>query len=474
MSLANMTVGTDIKVERRKALGSDVILTLGPTDFDNPDIFAQTLHNVPIYDVHVRQRYTKEGVIDEEVDENQLAVICQNTQKRIEQKEYPLVFLGHTDDDGKEIDQPPVAGFITEVRLGRYNKRGMMYADIAIRKKYDDSASEFPRRSVEIIRKLSPDGYIDSLALLKRMPERPMGVVCRNKATEDVERYEIGVPTNEGSLMGPEDIRQAIKEVMPELIKGVVMAMTELFQNLAEQPVDELADDVLEDEGMPPEEVPGEGEESSLEDEGVPPEEEGGNDEMMEGLPPEEEASDEDGEDYGSEPDDEDEDEPQQYRKTPLMPTKSTKGTSKPKVSTRKPQVADAHNREILERLTRVERFQSQDARRVALTNLREVERCDLDVEKLVERCSAMSDEDFNNKLAEIRENYRKLPDTEEFIDTADLGHHSIKRQDASPERIQKDDIPEMYEFAQKNKITDAQEAIMAFREYKKSKTKSA
>ncbi|AGA26037.1 hypothetical protein Sinac_1659 [Singulisphaera acidiphila DSM 18658] len=101
-----------------------------------------------------------------------------------------MVFIGHSDPKLPEIEQPPLAGFMRNYRMGVYGDgKPVILADLYIKREFQDLVSEFPRRSVEIFRKTTPHGFIDSLALLKRAPERDLGLVTYSK-TDEIERVE--------------------------------------------------------------------------------------------------------------------------------------------------------------------------------------------------------------------------------------------------------------------------------------------
>jgi hypothetical protein len=135
--------------------------------------------------------------VKEEVDQAQLFRIFQNSLGRAKKGEYGLVFLGHTDDDGREVDQPPLVGFVSDYKFGSHDGRPTILADVYLDKSHNPEllVSQFPRRSVEIVGKNKPDGFIDSLALLKRSPERDLGLITslyqrsRYRNNQSVYRY---------------------------------------------------------------------------------------------------------------------------------------------------------------------------------------------------------------------------------------------------------------------------------------------
>jgi hypothetical protein len=155
------------------------------------------MRNVPVIDVHTRTffregKHGEKEKVEETVDEAQLYRIFENSMKRARDGEYGLVFLGHTDDEGPETKQPPIVGYIPTYRFGRHRGRPTILADVYLKRKYNPDllTEQFPRRSVEIIGKNEPDGFIDSLAMLKRSPERDLGLITSLfKNNRPVERF---------------------------------------------------------------------------------------------------------------------------------------------------------------------------------------------------------------------------------------------------------------------------------------------
>lgn len=161
-----------------------------PPPIDDPSQYI-LVDRVPVLDEHLRTRRKDDGTpITEYVSPEQLKVIAFNSTQRADRGELGLVFIGHTDPGKPETEQPPLAGFMRNYRMGvDQADRPVILADLYIKKIFRDLISEFPRRSVEIFRKTTPHGYIDSLALLKRAPERDLGLVTYSK-TDDIERFE--------------------------------------------------------------------------------------------------------------------------------------------------------------------------------------------------------------------------------------------------------------------------------------------
>src|SRR5208282_813941 len=148
---------------------------------------------VPIIDT-LERTYFKKGKngkavrVRESVDEDQLDVILENSRLRADRGKYSILSLGHTDDDGPETSQPHFCGYISNFEKGEYEGRPTILADIFIdRKDCDPSATlrQFPRRSAEVMNLEKPDGYIDIVSLLKRVPERDLGLVTHQFSKKD-------------------------------------------------------------------------------------------------------------------------------------------------------------------------------------------------------------------------------------------------------------------------------------------------
>jgi hypothetical protein len=154
-----------------------------PPDIEDHRRFVRIDH-VPVIDVHRRtifrkDEYGRKVPVEEELDERQLHRICENSRYRSSKGEYGIVFLGHTDDAGKETDQPPIVGYLSNYEVGTHNGRPTIVASMYLDRDSHPSGivRQYPRRSAEIIGLAKEDGFIDALALLKRTPERDLGLV---------------------------------------------------------------------------------------------------------------------------------------------------------------------------------------------------------------------------------------------------------------------------------------------------------
>lgn len=194
---------------------------LRPPDLGNPKRYVR-VDRVPIIDVHRRRVKRKDGeIVEEEVDERQLHRICRNSRERSERGEHGIVFLGHTDDDGPETEQPPIVGYMSGYVVGEYNGAPTILADLYIDKDDDPSKihKQFPRRSAEVIGINSDDGFIDSVALIKRAPERELGFVTSyHRKHRKVYRYACPACEKETRSMAMPDSTATFKKAL-ELVK---------------------------------------------------------------------------------------------------------------------------------------------------------------------------------------------------------------------------------------------------------------
>lgn len=170
-----------------------------PPPLNDPSKYVR-VPNVPIFTKHVRKLVdpqTKEVRVTS-VDDDQLKVICENTNKKVQKGENPLIFLGHrTIKDPRtglpvpETNQPPLIGYIGRNQIGIFNGEPAIIAELFIKSEYKESLEEFPRRSAEVWGKESPNGYIDALALLKTIPELDLGLLTHyRKENPDIEIFE--------------------------------------------------------------------------------------------------------------------------------------------------------------------------------------------------------------------------------------------------------------------------------------------
>ena len=101
------------------------------------------------------------------------------------------ITIGHTRIGRPEEEQPPICGYAINFRLGRFgpsNKLAIL-ADFYVEPKLWKEFLEHPRRSVEFF---AQDAVFDPIAVLKRTPERDLGLIQqyqREKDTRQAIRY---------------------------------------------------------------------------------------------------------------------------------------------------------------------------------------------------------------------------------------------------------------------------------------------
>ncbi len=138
--------------------------------------------DAPVFDEHTDDEYGDVSVDD-------LQEIIKNTNDRISQGMYPLLQIGHVEEDKPEIEQPKPVGVIGEMRLGTYNGGPCMLADLYYDRDHLEEARTFPFPSIErIYNETRPErNFVAAVALLRRLPRRPMGYMmyARDLKTKD-------------------------------------------------------------------------------------------------------------------------------------------------------------------------------------------------------------------------------------------------------------------------------------------------
>ena len=227
------------------------------------------VERVPIIDTLERTylKTTKDGNqvrIYESVDKAQLKKIFENSKRAEENGDYGLIFVGHTDDSGKETDQPPKVGYIANHQLGEHNGRPTILADVYIDKekcrrfgkKYfdssftvDDLLDEFPRRSAEVVALSKPVGYIDSVALLKRTPERQLGTIASQFKikSESVYRFECPACKKEKMSLQSSMMEHQARQDKVKSKRDVFKSSLKLVEQLGNHLFDEEANGEPED-----------------------------------------------------------------------------------------------------------------------------------------------------------------------------------------------------------------------------------
>lgn len=141
---------------------------------------------------------------------------------------------GHTDDDGAEVNQPFIWGYLTNYHVGQFGPSRLttLMADFWIKQKIrsvgpdgklmlwygPDLFLEYPRRSIELWPK---DDVIDWVALLKRTPERDLGLLTFSKKNGKLrysKDYAMASPTDDPRNFDPTAAPDAdqVVDVVPD------------------------------------------------------------------------------------------------------------------------------------------------------------------------------------------------------------------------------------------------------------------
>src|SRR5690242_14229299 len=160
---------------------------------------------VPIFDEH--DEYDAQGQPVRRFGAAELRTIAGRCNARAQQTGDLSPFgPGHTFDDvydkagrliykAREEDQPPPWGYLHNYQLARYGPEGKLAvcADFYVKKQLTDNRGQpvdglqylktFPRRSVEL---WAEDGIIDWVAVLRRTPQRDLGLLTYARAVHYV------------------------------------------------------------------------------------------------------------------------------------------------------------------------------------------------------------------------------------------------------------------------------------------------
>ena len=168
-------------------------MPVSPPNLSDPKLF-ECRPGVPILDTHDRA--------GRDVDEARLRLVAKNSNARAAAGELGLLLIGHTTDDGKETDQPPLVGFVRNYQLSTWQGKPCILADLYYRKD-KPQAFEFPRRSVEVMYsdRDPANNYVDAVALLVRRPERGLGLVAYRSQGRRLERYSMDSMTDASASM---------------------------------------------------------------------------------------------------------------------------------------------------------------------------------------------------------------------------------------------------------------------------------
>lgn len=156
--------------------------TLTPADLADPNRYVRC-EAVPILDAHTRPRWDAKGnsLPPRVYDEDRLRLICANSNRRDAEGNPGVLLIGHTNlkADHPETAQPPPVGITRNYTIGDWQGRPCIMADLYVEASKAAEAFSYPRRSVEVFYDdADPAGnYIDALALIRRTPERSLGLL---------------------------------------------------------------------------------------------------------------------------------------------------------------------------------------------------------------------------------------------------------------------------------------------------------
>jgi hypothetical protein len=160
--------------------------------------------NVPIFDE------------DEEYDSDKLDTIVRINNERVKDSgDMCPIVVGHTSENDKEIDKPPIVGWAYNFavsKMGELNPRKVVTATFKVLANY---VRRFPRKSVE----LWQDGVIDPISLLgATRPAKDIGITIFSKQENEgvVRKY-----SSNAFLIAPE-VEDMDKETLIELIAETV------------------------------------------------------------------------------------------------------------------------------------------------------------------------------------------------------------------------------------------------------------
>jgi hypothetical protein len=139
--------------------------------------------NVPVFDEH--DEWDEKGNLVRRFDRKRLQAIVDTCNAKTDTGDLTCIGPGHTIPHAPETQQPPIWGYAANWKLDKYGPGNKLAAccDYYIRKTVLEDGKEvdgktaaysYPRRSIEL---WSSRNDIDWIALLRKAPERPMGLV---------------------------------------------------------------------------------------------------------------------------------------------------------------------------------------------------------------------------------------------------------------------------------------------------------
>lgn len=157
---------------------------------------------------------------------DELAAIVANCNRRIEETgDYAVITIGHTAAPGENRPEPTVVGFAGPFRLGTFAGRPAILADFHIFREHKDVLKKYPRRSPEfrLVEDLTQT-HLDPIALLGAEPPRlDLGLTLLYQERQGdvlVERYAAVLPAGSNTYVPSPKERYAMdQEFLEELIK---------------------------------------------------------------------------------------------------------------------------------------------------------------------------------------------------------------------------------------------------------------
>lgn len=204
----------------------------------------ELVEDIPLFDLH--DEYDERKLVDgkpnpnlgklvRRFDKKRLEAIADKCNERLKSGDLSPIGLGHTIPGAKEVDQPDIVGYVGPYRVGVFGpkeKLGVL-SSFYMKKQVElpdgqggkkvisgkDVLKTFPRRSVELWFK---DNMIDWVALLKRTPERDLGLTAyqRTESLADgkirysMEDYQN--PTHLPDARGKDPSAEEVDELTPD------------------------------------------------------------------------------------------------------------------------------------------------------------------------------------------------------------------------------------------------------------------
>lgn len=171
----------------------------------------EPVKGLPVFDAH--DEYDAKGNLVRRFDRKKLEDICKKCNKRTETGDLSPFGPGHTDPDKAEDQQPLPYGFVGNYRVGEFGpaKKPAILADFYVKRKIETPEGKtldgmkafysYPRRSVEYWPK---DGFFDWIAILRRTPQRDLGVAHYSKGETTAPRQLFGAPAQAKCLAATE------------------------------------------------------------------------------------------------------------------------------------------------------------------------------------------------------------------------------------------------------------------------------